>query len=378
MPNQMRCSVFIAALAVALATIPGLAQSAPPLGLPPVPVPGDNPVTPEKVALGERLFLDRRFSATGEVSCSTCHEPAKVFTDSPRRVSVGIRGLTGTRNAPTVVNAAYMGSQFWDGREPDLEGQSKQPFLNPVEMGLPDHAPILAVIRSDPDYRDGFRAAFGIAAEDVTIEHVAQAIASFERTVIAGDSPFDRWYFGGEEDAMSEAAKRGFAVFLNAGRCVSCHRISQTFALFTDSRFHNLNVSFDRISDAVTTLTKAMTARRAEGADVDKLVLGNLDLSELGRYAVTGRMTDVGAFKTPTLRNVARTAPYMHDGSLATLEDVVDFYNNGGRVKEGDPINPFQSGGIRPLGLDDAQKADLVAFLEALTSPQYAIAEQGR
>ena len=128
----------------------------------------------------------------------------------------------------------------------------------------------------------------------------------------------------------------------------------------------------------MTTLTKAMTARRAEGADVDKLVLGNLDLSELGRYAVTGRMTDVGAFKTPTLRNVARTAPYMHDGSLATLEDVVDFYNNGGRVKESDPINPFQSGGIRPLGLDDAQKADLVAFLEALTSPQYAIAEQGR
>ncbi len=378
MPNQMRCSLFIAALAVGIPGLAARAQSEPPLGLPPVPVPADNPVTPEKVSLGERLFLDKRFSATGEVSCSTCHEPAKVFTDSPRRVSVGIRGLTGTRNAPTVVNAAYMSSQFWDGREPDLEGQSKQPFLNPVEMGLPDHAPILAVIRGDPDYREAFRAAFGVAAEDVTIEHVAQAIASFERTVIAGDTPFDRWYFGGDEDAMSAAAKRGFDVFLNEGRCVSCHRISQNFALFTDGRFHNLNVSFEKISDAVDTLTKAMTEHRAEGADVDKLVLGNLDLSELGRYAVSGWMTHIGAFKTPTLRNVARTAPYMHDGSLATLEDVVDFYNNGGRVTESDPINPFQSGGIRPLGLDEAQKADLVAFLEALTSPQYAIAEQRR
>ncbi len=378
MPNRMRHVVFIAAFAVVGPAAAASAQGAPPLGLPPVPVPADNPVTPEKAALGERLFLDKRFSATGEVSCSTCHEPARVFTDSPRRVSVGIRGLTGTRNAPTVVNAAYMSSQFWDGREPDLEGQSKQPFVNPVEMGLPDHEPILAIIRSDPDYREGFRAAFGIAAEEVSIEHVARAIASFERTVIAGDSPFDRWYFGGDEDAVSAAARRGFEVFLNKGRCVSCHRISQDFALFTDGRFHNLNVSFEKISDAVDTLTKAMTERRRAGADVDRLVLGSLDLSELGRYAVTGWMTNVGAFKTPTLRNVARTAPYMHDGSLATLADVVDFYNNGGRLKESDPINPFQSGGIRPLGLSDAEKADLVAFLEALTSPQYSIAGQGR
>jgi len=347
------------------------------LGLPPVPVPTDNPLTPAKVKLGERLFKDARFSATGKVSCSTCHEPAKVFTDSPRRTSQGINGLTGTRNAPTVVNAAYMPAQFWDGREPDLESQSKQPFLNPVEMGLKTHAPILAVIRKDRRYRAAFRQVFGTAPDAITIDHVARAIAAFERTEVAGDSPFDRWYFGGDKNALSAAAKRGFEVFRDKGRCASCHQVSQNFALFMDGRFHNLNVSFDKISKTVSTLTASYRGHRAQGQKVDTLVLGNIDLSELGRYAVTGLSTNIGAFKTPTLRNVARTAPYMHDGSLATLKDVVEFYNNGGRVRPTDPINAFQSSGIQPLHLSDDEKADLVAFLDSLTSPQFAQAKKG-
>jgi len=255
-----------------------------PMGLPEVSVPADNPITPEKVTLGEKLFNDQRFSTTGEVSCSTCHKTEKAFTDSPLRVSEGINKLAGTRNAPTVVNAAYMKLMFWDGREPDLEGQSQQPFVNPVEMGLENHDPILAIVRGDPEYVSMFAAAFGKAPEDIGMTEVSRAIASFERTIISGDSPFDRYRFGGNESAMSKAAVRGLDVFENEGRCVSCHTISQTFALFTDGRFHNLNVSFDKISGAVNELTSAFESRIAGGEDVDVLVLTDVDISELGRY----------------------------------------------------------------------------------------------
>lgn len=362
-------TVCAATLLMAATAVPAVAET--PLGLPPVPVPADNPMTPEKVALGERLFNDVRFSSTGEVSCATCHDSAKAFTDG-LKTSEGINGLTGTRNAPTVVNAAYMTTQFWDGREPDLEGQSKGPFTNPIEMGLPSHDPIIEVIRGDDDYKAAFRDVFGVRSKKITIEHVAKAIATFERTVISGNSLSDQISYGNIDPrslpGASPAGGRGFEVFAGQGRCASCHTFTESYALFTDSRFHNLNVSFDKISGTIADLT---SAERLEGMALDEAVLSNVDLSELGRYAVTGEMTDIGAFKTPTLRNVAETAPYMHDGSLATLEDVVDFYNNGGRVKPDDPINPFQSGGIRPLNLTDQEKADLVAFLKTLTSPEF-------
>jgi len=341
-----------------------------PLGLPPVPVPADNPQSKAKVALGERLFNDPQFSSTGEVSCATCHDAAKGFADGPLQTSEGINGLTGTRNAPTVLNAAFMKSQFWDGREPDLEGQSKGPFINPVEMGLENHDPILKAIRDDRSYWRAFKKVFDLKKKnDVTIDHVAKAIASFERTLISGNSPFDQFYFGGNENAMDAAAKRGFTVFMEQGRCVSCHTISQTHALFTDSRFHNINVSFASIEGGVEALAARQQREKAAGADLDVVVLSDKAVAELGRFVVSGQWRDIGAFKTPTLRNVALTAPYMHDGSIRTLEEVVDFYNNGGFVKPGDPVNDFQSGGIRPLDLSDRQKADLVAFMEMLTSP---------
>jgi len=351
-------------------TIPG------PLGLPPIPVPADNPMSEAKIALGEALFNDTRLSTTGEVSCATCHDPAKAFTDSPLRVSEGIEGLTGTRNAPTVVNAAYMKTQFWDGREPDLEGQSKGPLINPVEMGQPDHAAVLEIIRADNGYAAQFRDVFGVEPKDITIDHYAKAVAAFERTVVFANSPFDRWHFGGEEDAISEDAKRGFAVYVGQGRCVSCHTISQTYATFSDSKFHNLNVNFGRIASAVTDLTTAFEEERASGTlNLDEKVLTDVDISELGRFAVTSVMSDVGAFKTPTLRNIAVTAPYMHDGSQKDLLTVVEFYNRGGRISEDDPVNPFQSGGIRPLNLSERQKVDLVKFLQTLTSPEFEPSE---
>ena len=342
-----------------------------PLGLPPVPIPADNPQSQAKIALGDRLFHEARFSSDGKVSCSTCHAEDKAFTDH-RRVSRGHDGLLGTRNAPTVINAAYMQTLFWDGREPDLEGQSRQPPVNPVEGGLPNLEALLEIIRNDPSYVKAFREVYGVEAPDITIDQYADAIASFERTLIAGDSPFDRYEYGGDKSAMSEAAIRGLEVFRGQGRCVSCHVIEQTQALFTDNRFHNIGVGFKNIQGREEEIAGEFVKAKNAGADVDKTVLSDPDASELGRFAVSEDINTVGAFKTATLRNIELTAPYMHDGSQKTLEDMVNFYNNGGRVNADDPFSPFLSGGIRPLNLSEQQKSDLVEFLKALTSPSIA------
>ena len=342
-----------------------------PLGLPELPVPADNLQTPQKIALGSRLFNDVRFSATGDVACATCHAADKAFTDSPLSVSEGINKLTGTRNAPTVVNAAYNKTQFWDGRSPDLEDQALHPFLNPVEMALPDHEPILRIIRDDDTYPGMFREVFDVDAGDITMTEVTMAIAAFERTQISGDSRFDRWYFGGETDALNDEEQRGFAVFLGNGRCVSCHVIEQDHALFTDHLFHNIGIGINDIQDRVPELAAAFQVAKNEGLDVDVAVLTDPDTSHLGRFAVDDQLSSLGGFKTPTLRNIAVTAPYMHDGSLATLREVVEHYNNGGVTDPDDPVNPFLSGGIRPLNLTEQEIDDLVAFMEALTSPQH-------
>ena len=343
-----------------------------PLGLPPLPTPLDNPQTPEKAALGEKLFRDPRFSATGTVSCATCHAAGKAFTDSPLKTSEGINRLTGTRNAPTVANAAFFSTQFWDGRSPSLEDQALHPFLNPVEMGLPNHEPILQLVRTDAVYASSFERAFGKTQDQITMTEVSRAIAAFERTLIFGDSPFDRYYFGRDPTAMSDAAVRGLQVFVGQGRCVSCHVIEQTQALFMDNRFHNIGVGINRIQPDVPRLASKFLKAKASGASVDEKVLMDPKASELGRFAVTDQFDDLGAFKTPSLRNVAVTPPYMHDGSLKTLHDVVTHYNLGG-LSPGDPsVNAFLSGGIRPLNLTSAQIDDLVAFLEAMTSPNFA------
>jgi cytochrome c peroxidase len=359
--QMLRTGVIVATLVTCVAF-------AAPLGLPPVPVPADNPITREKVTLGDKLFHDNRFSKTGEVSCATCHDKEKSFTDG-LPVSEGINKLKGTRNAPTVVNAAYLHTQFWDGREPTLEAQSAQPFLNPVEMALPSHEPILKIVRTDKEYVDLFKKAFAKTGNQITMKEVEQALAAFERTLVAGNSPFDRYYFGGDKKAMSPAAIRGLDVFLNQGRCVSCHVIEQTQALFTDNRFHMIGSGAKQMPKNLDDLAAAVEDVKQRGTDI--AVLSNEKTSSLGRYAVTRDLTDIGAFKTPTLRNIALTAPYLHDGSLKTLEEVVQFYNNGGREKETDPVPELLSGGIRPLNLSKQQEADLVEFLKALTSPEF-------
>jgi cytochrome c peroxidase len=345
------------------------------LGLPPPPIPADNPQSDDKIALGKKLFHDKRFSGDGTVACSTCHEDEKAFTDSPRKTSRGISGQFGTRNAPTVLNAAYFDSFFWDGRAFSLEDQSQFPFLNPIEMGLASHDAILKIVREDPEYKAAFIKVFGTGGSSITMEQVKQAIASFERTLVSGDSPFDRWYFGHENEAVSADAKRGFEIFVGQGRCVSCHTIEQDRALFTDNRFHNIGVGINRIQPDVPRLSAEFQKAKASGASVDKTVLADPKVSDLGRFAVTTHFDEIGAFKTSTLRNIAVTGPYMHDGSLKTLRDVVKHYNDGGK-SAGDPsVNPYLSGGIRPLSLTDQQVSDLVAFLETLTSPQYVNAK---
>jgi cytochrome c peroxidase len=377
MDGNRRMKPIVGAWVLACGSVLAAATvNAQPLGLPPIPIPEDNPQTPEKVALGDKLFNDKRFSSTGEVSCATCHEPQKAFTDSPRVTSEGVNKLTGTRNTPTVVNAAYYKLLFWDGRSLDLEDQAQHPIVNPVEMGLPNHDPVLRLVRTDPEYVAAFRKAFDKAPEQITMKEVQQAIASFERTIVSGDAPFDRWYFGGDQQAISEQARRGFGVFMNKGRCVSCHLIEEDQALFTDNRFHSIGVGVNRIQNELSQLAPAFLKAKATGADVDKTVLASPKASELGRFAVTESFDELGAFRTPTLRNVAVTAPFMHDGSLKTLRDVVEHHSNGGVTKKADPVNDFLSGAIRPLDLTEEEITDLVAFLETLTSPQFVAQKQ--
>lgn len=338
------------------------------LGLPPLKIPSDNPITKEKVALGDKLFNDVRFSSTGKVSCATCHDSTKGFTDSPLVTSKGINDLRGTRNAPTVLNAAYNQSQFWDGRAASLEDQSLLPIINSIEMGLKNHDPVLKVVREDKTYADAFKAVFGVAPEKITMKHVGMAIATFERTLVDGNSRFDRWYYKGEP-TLNEKEVAGFQTFIGNGRCVSCHAVEQTTALFMDNKFHAIGVGINKLSQAeVENLGQAFLNAQMTQLAVDEKVLSDPKSSELGRFAVTRNMSELGAFKTSTLRNINLTAPYMHDGSLKTLEDVVEHYNRGGASTDKEVITPYLSGGIRPLNLTKTEKANLVAFMKTLTS----------
>lgn len=360
-----------------------------PLGLPDVPIPKDNPQTEEKIKLGDTLFHDSRFSADGKVSCATCHGKDKAFTDH-LPVSKGFTDKKGTRmgtrNAPTVINAAYYTSLFWDGRVPSLEEQSKFPPINPVEGGLHSWDHLVGMLKKDKFYRKEISKVFGIKPSEITIEHFAKAIGSFERTIISGDSRFDRYMYSGEKDALNKQEKRGLEVFLGQGRCVSCHTISQTHALFTDNKFHNLGIGAKALKGKSSDVAAEYISMLAEQKEVvkgkaskkvthklaaDELVLAEKRFSELGRLAITHEADEMGAFKTVTLRNIAKTWPYMHDGSLATLEEVVEWYNFGGKLSSDAPDTPFLDGGIRPLNLNKKQVEDLVSFLKTLTSPEF-------
>jgi cytochrome c peroxidase len=324
-------------------------------------VPADNGLTPERIALGRKLYFDTRLSSDGTVSCATCHDVSRGFTDR-RNVSEGVGDHLGRRSSPTTLNAALFQSMFWDGRAPTLEEQAKLPILNPIEMGHPDPASAMRAVGSDAAYKDMFQKAYGRAPN---YDDLGRAIASFERTLIFLDAPFDH-FVAGARDAISPAAQRGLALFNGKARCVSCHMINSSNPLGTDNLFHNIGVSA-RTQNFEALAGKALAAIEANGnvEQLDKLAL-ETDMSELGRFVITRNRSDIGAFKTEQLRNVGITAPYMHDGTLQTLWDVVDHYNKGGET------NPYLDGGIEPLDLSEDEINDLVAFLFTLTDTHFS------
>jgi cytochrome c peroxidase len=284
-------------------------------------VPADNPLTREKVELGRFLYYDARLSVAGDVSCATCHHPDHSFGDG-EPVSTGHEEQKGGRSSPTVTNSTYSYLQFWDGRAASLEEQALGPIENPIEMANTLDG-MVATLEGIPGYAPLFQAAFG--DESITPDRVAKAIASFERTVLSGNSRWDR-FMDGDTSALSEQEQRGWDLFTGKAECTLCHA-GQTFS---DSDFHNLGVGMS-----------------AEEPD-------------LGRYVVTENDADRGAFKTPPLRDISKTAPYMHDGSHETLEEVVELYNRGGEPNE------WLSDKIRPLNLTPEEVRDVVAFLKAL------------
>ena len=337
-----------------------------PLGLPPVPVPADNPLTPDKVALGRMLFLDRRLSRNNTISCAMCHVPEQGFTVNELATAVGIEGRTVRRNAPTVINAAYLETLFHDGRETSLETQVLAPLVATNEMGNPSLGYVIAKIEGLGDYDGLFEKAFG---RRPGVETLGAAIAAWERTLVSGDAPFDRWYYGGAEDAIGGAAKRGFELFTGKAGCAKCHSLGEGFALFTDHGFHDTGVGYRNaylksgddevlieLAPGVTTIVKASELE----------ALGDKPAKDLGRYEVTLDPEDTWRYKTPSLRNVALSAPYMHDGSLLTLHEVVYFYVRGGVE------HPGRDRLIGPLDLEDGAADDLVTFLESLTGGNIA------
>jgi len=327
------------------------------LGLPATATSIENSTSAQKNGLGQMLFFDKRLSGDGTISCASCHLPEHAFSDG-LPVAQGIHQTSGTRNTPSILNAAYNSFQFWDGRRNSLEDQALDPLLNPREHGLVNQEKLLEIIRSDDRYVQQFKEAFAVSREEISPSLIADALARFEKnSLIAGNSAFDRYYYRGDNSALSASAIRGLKLFQGHAKCTSCHEIGKTSALFTDNDFHSLSVGLKRIEAKLPELTTQLIHLRNQHSEIDQAILNDRDLAELGRFAITMKPADIGKFRTPSLRNVALTAPYMHDGSIATLEEAVDIeiYYRGS-----------ESG--NPLILTPMEKNDLVEFLKSLNS----------
>jgi len=356
---------FLIGLAMA-GLLPSLAMPAgtpvdpaPPLGLPPLYVPPANPLTREKIDLGRQLFMDRRLSHNNTMSCAMCHVPEQGFTSHELGAAIGLQGRSLRRNSPSNYNVGYQRSLFHEGRELHLEDQIWGPLLAKNEMDMPSVGYVVEKVRMLPEYKGRFEAAFG---GEATAERIGFALASYQRTLVSGNSRFDRWYYGGEKNALNAQERRGFDVFRGKGRCIACHAVGEKSALFTDHKFHNTGLGWER------TMFPERASYRVQLApgvfvDVDSKHLRSFEQPppDVGRYEVTLDPKDRWAYKTPMLRNVAITGPYMHDGSLRTLEEVVDFYDKGGID------NPDKSPLLSPLRLSAEEKAGLVAFMKTLT-----------
>jgi cytochrome c peroxidase len=351
----------VAMAAVAVFDRQALARAAsPPLGLPGVPGPDDNPPTAARIHLGRKLFFDRRLSHNNTMSCAMCHVPEQGFTVNEMAQAVGVAGRSLRRNAPTLLNIGYMQTLFHDGRETSLETQVISPLLARDEMANPSMGYVVAKITRLDDYAGLFEQAF---QRPPSVETIGQALASYQRTLLAANSPFDRWYYGKRPEALSAAAQKGFHLFMGKARCGVCHTITEQYALFTDQAFHNTGLGWHNSMERAAVPRRVQLAPGVFTEVAPEVIasVGEPRPADLGRYEVTLAPEDRWQYRTPTLRNVAITAPYMHDGSLSTLTEVVQFYNRGGMPHALlDPV-------IQPLHLTDAEVAALVAFLDHLT-----------
>lgn len=331
-----------------------------PLGLPVLEIPADNPVTPAKVTLGRKLFFDRRLSPNGTMSCGMCHVPEQGFAAHELATSVGIEGRSVRRNAPTVLNVAWQKRLFHDGREFSLENQVWGPLLAANEMGNPSIGQVIERVRGLDDYKGLFEAAFD--GKGISAERIGQALASYERTLVAADSRFDRWRYAGETAALSAIEQLGFRLFTGKARCATCHTIGERDALFADHGFHNTGIGWRRAFDSPERTRVELVP--GVHAELDRGTVESFSEpppKDVGRYEITFDPKDRWAYRTPSLRNVALTPPYMHDGSLPTLEAVIAFYDRGGIDNAG------KSALLAPLGLSAEERDALLAFLKALT-----------
>jgi cytochrome c peroxidase len=324
--------------------------------------PSDAPKLQALQDLGERVFFAPLDAGAGSLSCATCHQPAQAFTDG-KRVSEGIHGQLGTRNAPSLLNLRATPELFWDGRRKNLADLMLDPLLNPIEHGFKTAEDLLSAIRAQPELARAFATTYSLRPEQIQTRHVAQALAAYVGGLQSGDSGLDRFVTGRStmaEPALSAAAVRGLELFTQRAQCAACHAVEGPKPLLTDNQFHAVGTGGERWRGRLAELTQQVVKARQGGQALDHVILNNAELAALGRFVVTLNPADIGKFRTPSLRNVAITAPYMHDGSVATLEEAVDqeIYYRG------------QSNG-QPLILTPAEKADLIAFLRELTDDAY-------
>ena len=332
----------------------------PPLGLPALSAEHLQSLSPEKIELGRRLFFDRRLSLNDTFSCAMCHVPEQGFTHNEMQTAVGLEGRSVRRNSPTLYNVAYSERLFHDGREFSLEDQVWAPLLANNEMANPSIGYVLNKIRNINDYQGEFEAVYG---QPLSMPLVGDALAAYQRTLLSADSPFDRWRYGSDQTALSESAKRGFGLFTGKAACAVCHQIGENNALFTDQQLHNTGIGF-RASMGRKPATKRIALAPGVFVDVDQSLIDKVGeplAKDLGLYEVTQNPSDRWKYKTPGLRNVELTAPYMHNGVFSTLDEVVEFYNQGGIP------NPALSTFMFPLDLTETEQSDLVAFLKSLT-----------
>ena len=340
----------------------------PQLGVPPIQHPPDNALSRAGIELGRRLFFDRRLSINNTMSCAMCHVAEMGFANSEHQTSVGVEGRSVRRNAPTILNVAYKTMLFHDGRESTLENQVWIPLLARNEMANPSIGYVIQTINKSKDYEGLFEKAFGRPA---SMETISKAFAQYQRTLVSANSRFDRWYYGDEKELLNEEEQLGFEIFTGKGTCSACHLIGKEYALLTDNSLHNTGLGYD-ISMRKDPPTHRVQLAPGVFVDVkneiidavsqDRQILKN----DLGHYEVSENPDDLWKYVTPTLRNVDLSPPYMHNGQLSTLAEVIDFYNKGGIQ------NPRLSPLIRALALNQQEKQALLAFLKTLTGSNIA------